>query len=297
MHLKAGEKIFNIMNMTAFALFSLLCLFPFINILSISLNDGMDSMKGGIYFLPRKFTWINYGTILTDSRIVSSFIISISRTILGVVLAVLANSMFAFALSKKGLPGRKIINWYVFIPMFFSGGLIPYYLICKSLGLTNTFWVFVIPWIMSPFYILMMRVYYLGMPDSLEESAKIEGAGYWRIFFKIYFPLSLPSLATIALLAGLTQWNDWYDGTVMVHTSSLWPMQTLLLHITTGADITAFFKMQNIDSGTILNRKIRITPDSIKSAMLIVTIVPIVMIYPFLQKYFIKGMMIGSIKG
>jgi putative aldouronate transport system permease protein len=283
--------------MTGFFLFSLLCIYPFIYTLALSFNEGMDSMKGGIYLFPRAFTWTNYRIILTDARILSSLMISVSRTVLGTVSAVVVNSMFAFALAKRTLPGRKFLNWYVMIPMFFGGGLIPYFIICKSLGLVNTFWVFVIPWIMSPFYILMIRVYFLGMSDSLEESAKIDGANYWVIFFKIYFPLALPCLATIALLAGLTHWNDWYDGTVMVYKSSLWPMQTLLLNITTGSDITAFFKNRNLQNAGSLVKKISITPQSIKSAMLIITILPIVMIYPYLQKYFIKGMMIGSIKG
>lgn len=297
MRARNSEKVFNVVNMTGFFLFSLLCIYPFIYTLALSFNEGMDSMKGGIYLFPRAFTLTNYRIILTDARILSSLMISVSRTVLGTVSAVVVNSMFAFALAKRTLPGRKFLNWYVMIPMFFGGGLIPYFIICKSLGLVNTFWVFVIPWIMSPFYILMIRVYFLGMSDSLEESAKIDGANYWVIFFKIYFPLALPCLATIALLAGLTHWNDWYDGTVMVYKSSLWPMQTLLLNITTGSDITAFFKNRNLQNAGSLVKKISITPQSIKSAMLIITILPIVMIYPYLQKYFIKGMMIGSIKG
>ena len=297
MRARNSEKVFNVVNMTGFFLFSLLCIYPFIYTLALSFNEGMDSMKGGIYLFPRAFTLTNYRIILTDARILSSLMISVSRTVLGTVSEVVVNSMFAFALAKRTLPGRKFLNWYVMIPMFFGGGLIPYFIICKSLGLVNTFWVFVIPWIMSPFYILMIRVYFLGMSDSLEESAKIDGANYWVIFFKIYFPLALPCLATIALLAGLTHWNDWYDGTVMVYKSSLWPMQTLLLNITTGSDITAFFKNRNLQNAGSLVKKISITPQSIKSAMLIITILPIVMIYPYLQKYFIKGMMIGSIKG
>lgn len=297
MRMKTGERIFNIINMVGFMLFSLLCVYPFIYILALSFNEGLDSMKGGIYLVPRDFTWTNYRIILTDARIINSMIISVSRTVLGTVSAVVANAMFAFALAKKTIPGRKFLNWYVMIPMFFSGGLIPYFLVCKSLGLVNSFWVFVIPWVMSPFYILMLRVFFLSMSDSLEESAKIDGAGYWVIFFRIYFPLALPSLATIALLAGLTHWNDWYDGTVMVYKNSLWPVQTLLLNITTGSDITAFFKGRNLQTAGAFVKKIQITPQSIKSAMLIITVLPIVMIYPFLQKYFIKGMMIGSIKG
>jgi len=297
MKMTKGEKIFNVFNVAFMTIFAVQCLYPFIYTLALSLNDGIDSFRGGIYLYPRIFTLQNYSTIFTDARILNSLAISVARTVLGVALAVTLSSMFAFALAKKTLPGRKFFNWFVFIPMYFGGGLIPYFLICKSLGLVNNFLVYVIPSSIGAFFILLLRVCFLGMPDSLEESAKIDGAGYMVIFWRIYFPLALPSLATIALLAGLGHWNDWFDGTVMVYKSSLWPMQTLLLNITTGSDLTAFFKDQNLATVNVINRKIKVTPESLKSAMLIVTVAPIVMIYPFLQKYFIKGMMIGSIKG
>ena len=291
-----GEKIFNGFNMTFMVVFSFLCLYPFINILAISFNQGQDSLRGGIYFLPRLWTLDNYSTIFQNKNILNSFMISVSRTVLGASLSVAVNSMFAFALAKRTLPGRKFFNWLVMIPMFFGGGLIPYFIICRSLGLVNNFLVFVIPWAYSPFYILMLRVYFLGMPDSIEESAKISGAGYFTIFWRLYFPLAMPAIATIALLSGIALWNDWYDGTVMVNKNSLWPLQTLLLNITIGTDLSQLLKGKNLQMSSFA-RHIQITAASVKAAMLIITVLPIVCIYPFLQKYFIKGMMIGSIKG
>jgi putative aldouronate transport system permease protein len=216
--------------------------------------------------------------------------------VVGTALTVVLNACFAYSLTKKDLPGRKFILWFVVIPMYFGGGIIPYFLVCRALGLVNTLLVYVLPWIFGPFYILLIRVGLLEVPSSLEESAKLDGAGYGAIFFRIYFPLSLPVLATVALLSGIGHWNDWFDGTVMVLTSRLWPLQTLLLHIIQGADIMAFFKKRNIAIAGSYMKNTRITVESIKMAMLVITVAPIVLLYPFLQRYFMKGLMLGSLK-
>ncbi|MDO8685752.1 MAG: carbohydrate ABC transporter permease [Clostridiales bacterium] len=292
-----GQKIFNVFNMIGMLCFAILCIYPFIYVLALSFNDGMDAMKGGVYFYPRMFTLENYLTVFQEKRILGSTVISIYRTVLGAGLAVLLNACYAFAINVKDLPGRRFFSWLMLIPMYFGAGIIPYFLVCKQLGLVNNVLVYVIPWISVTFYIMMLRVYYMEIPMSLEESAKLDGAGYFTIFFRIYFPLSAPALATIALLAGIMHWNDWLDGTIMVNNSRLWPLQTLLLHVIQGADIMNFFKGKNLASVGGMARKIKITPESLKMAMLMLTIAPIVMVYPFLQKYFVKGMMIGSIKG
>nr|WP_279380676.1 carbohydrate ABC transporter permease [Caldicoprobacter guelmensis] len=205
--------------------------------------------------------------------------------------------MFAYGISKSDLPFRKFFNWMIIIPMYFSGGIIPYFLVCKALGLTNNVLVYVIPWLATPFYIMLLRISIKELPESLEESAYIDGAGYGRIFFKIVLPLCLPAMATVILLGGIAHWNDWLDGTIMMSNSRLWPMQTLLLHILQGTDMMSFFKERNLSTAGGMIRKIRITPESLKMAMLVITVLPIFMIYPFAQRYFIRGIMIGSIKG
>ena len=295
---KASEQAFDILNYSFMVLFSIACVYPFIMVLALSLNDGQDSMMGGIYLFPRIFTLDNYERMLGDRRLAGSLLISVYRTICGAALAVLLNAMFAYAISKRTLPGRRFFNFFVLIPMYFGGGIIPYYMVCKTLGLVNNVLVYVIPWIFLPFYILMLRVHFLALPDSLEESAKLDGAGFFTIFFRIVFPLSTPALATVALLSGIMHWNDWFDGTVMVSTDRLWPLQTLLLKIVQGADIMAYFKERNLGSNVVIAaRKVTATPESLKMAMLMITVVPIIAIYPFLQKYIIKGILIGSIKG
>jgi putative aldouronate transport system permease protein len=278
-------------------LFCALCIYPLILVTALSFNDGMDAMKGGIYLWPRKLSLENYRTILQENRILTSALISIYRTVVGAGLAVFLNACFAYALTKRDLPGRRFFLWFILVPMYFSGGIIPYFLVCKSLGLVNSLLVYVLPWIFVPFYILLVRVGLMDVPASLEESAKLDGAGYSTIFFRIYFPLSAPILATVALLAGLMHWNDWFDGTVMVLSSRLWPLQTLLLHIIQGADIMSFFKQRNIAMAGSYMKRSRITVESLKMAMLVLTVAPVVALYPLLQRYFMKGIMLGSLKG
>ena len=295
---RTSERVFDALNYTFMVLFCAACVYPFIMVLALSLNDGKDSMMGGIYLFPRIFTLENYKTMLGDRRLIGSLLISVYRTAAGAGLSVLLNSMFAYAVSKRTLPGRKFFNYFILVPMYFGGGIIPYYLVCQSLGLVNNVLVYVVPWIFMPFYILMLRVHFLNLPESLEESAKLDGAGYFTIFFRIAFPLSAPALATVALLSGVMHWNDWFDGTVMVSSDRLWPLQTLLLKIVQGSDIMAYFKSRNLGSAAIgISRKVSVTPESLKMTMLMVTVIPIVVIYPFLQKYIIKGMLVGSIKG
>lgn len=293
----AGQRVFGVFNGLFLVVFCVLCIYPLVFVTALSFNDGMDAMKGGIYLWPRVPSLENYRTILKENRIVTSALISIYRTVVGASLSVLLNAGFAYALTKKDLPGKRLFLWFILVPMYFGGGIIPYFLVCKALGLVNNILVYVLPAIFNSFFILLIRVGLLDVPASLEESAKLDGAGYGTIFFRIYFPLSLPILATVALLSGLGHWNDWFDGTVMVLTSRLWPLQTLLLHIIQGADIMSFFKGRNIAMAGSYMKKTRITVESLKMAMLVLTVAPVVLLYPFLQRYYIKGVMVGSLKG
>jgi putative aldouronate transport system permease protein len=277
-------------------LFAFFCLYPFVYILALSFNDGQDAMRGGIFLFPRVFTVQNYITIFKDSRLIRSFSISIFRTVLGIVFGVMVNALFAYAISKSDLPGRKFFNWLIVIPMYFGAGIIPYYLICQKMHLINTVWVYIIPWLAAPFHIMLIRIAIKEIPPSLEESAQIDGAGFLTIFGRLILPLIIPSLATVALLTGIFHWNDWLEGTIMATKSSMWPLQTLLLNILQGSDMSAFLREGNMSTAGRLMRRIAVTPESLKMAMLVVTVVPIFMVYPFAQKYFIRGMMMGSIK-
>lgn len=286
----AGEKAFDVFNVIFLSLFALICLYPFIYILALSFNDGTDAMKGGIYLFPRVVTLDNYATIFKDKRLLQSLGITIFRTVMGILLGVVVNTLYAYAISKSDLPFRKLFNWLIVVPMYFGSSLIPYYIICQKLHMINNIWVYIIPWAAAPFHIMLLRIAIKELPPSLEESAELDGASYPVIFSRIILPLIVPSIATVALLTGLFHWNDWFDGTVMTNKSTMWPLQTLLLNIIQGADMSSFMK-----TGHTMH-KVSITTESVKMAMLVFTVVPIFMIYPFAQKYFIRGMMVGSVK-
>jgi len=290
-----GEMIFDVLNYSFMFMFALICVIPFYYIIVISFNEGKDAIRGGVYLYPRAFTLDNYIKIFQDKRVLNSFFISVFRTVLGTAIPIISNSMYAYALSKRALKYNKFFNWMILIPMYFGGGIIPYYLVCKGVGLTNNIWVYVIPYIITPFYVLLLRVGVEAIPISLEESARIDGASYLKIYSRIILPFLLPSIATITLLSGIGHWNEWLEGTIMMSNSTKWPLQTLLLNILQGSDLTSLLKSRG---GNVvgLYKKMEVTTESIKMAMLVITITPILIVYPFFQKYFIKGMIVGAVK-
>jgi len=290
-----AERVFNGFNVTFMVLLSVLFVYPFVYVLAVSLNDGMDAMRGGIYLFPRVFTLKNYTHIFENNNILAATAVRVYRTVLGTCLTVLGCSTFAYALRKRDLPGRKIVNWLIIVPFYFSAGVIPTFMLFKGLGLVNNLLVYVIPGIYSSFNVIFLRTYFKGMPDSLEESAVMDGANYVTIYFRIFFPLSVPALATIALLTGVGHWNDWFAGMVYIYTPKKWPLQTLLLNILQGAEIGNEMVRSGQMRGPV--KKLAITVESIKMSMLMITVIPIVCIYPFLQRYFVTGLLIGSLKG
>lgn len=271
-------------------------LYPFLNALAISLNDKNDTVLGGITIYPRVFTISNYRNIFTNPTIWKAYGITFARTIVGTVLGLLVTGAASFALSRKALAGRRFYTMMCLIPMYFGGGLIPSYLLIKQMGLTNNFLVYILPNLMNIWNMILMRSYFQSVPEALEESARIDGANYFTVFFKIYWPVSTPIIATIALYFGVFHWNDWYTTSVYITNPDLKPMTSVLLSIVNEASyaerMAAAGAAANI--GMVKNdTNVR----SITMATMITSIVPIVVIYPFLQRFFIKGIMIGSIKG
>lgn len=271
-------------------------LYPFLNALAISLNDKDDTILGGITVYPRVFTISNYRTIFTNPTIWKAYGITFARTILGTIGGLLITGAASFALSRKSLAGRKVYTMLCLIPMYFGGGLIPSYLLIKMMGLTNSFWVYIIPNLMNIWNMILMRSYFQSVPEALEESARIDGANYFTVFFKIYWPVSTPIIATIALYFGVFHWNDWYTTSVYITNPDLKPMTSVLLNIINEASYAE--KMAAAGAGAhVGDVKQDTNVRSITMATMITSIVPIVVIYPFLQRFFIKGIMIGSIKG
>jgi putative aldouronate transport system permease protein len=274
-------------------LFSIASLYPFLYVLSISLNDAVDAQRGGIYLWPRVLSLENYAKVFQNDRLLSALGVSLFRVIAGTTIAVLLNAAFSYALSKKYLRGRSLINWIVIIPMFFGGGIIPFFLVLHNLHLTNNLWTYVIPFIYGPFYIVLFRSFFVGLPEALEEAARIDGANDFRIFVQIVLPLSAPVLAAVTLFIGVWNWNDWFVGTAYIFKPQLWTLQNLLYSIIQSADVSSF---KDAISQTTASKKVKVSVESLKMAMIIVTVLPIVMIYPFLQKHFVAGVMIGSLK-
>ena len=213
---KTGKKtgkldLFPIINGIIMVLFIVITLYPVLNTLAISLNDGTDALRGGIYLLPRKFTWKNYITVLQKDNLITGAYITVARTIIGTLLALVANAILAFIVSRKRFLFKKELSLFWVITMYVNGGMIPTFLLYKQLGLTNSFGVYVIPGMVSAFNMLVIRTYMNGISDSLEESAQLDGAGYTTIFLKIYSPLCKPVYATVALFVAVGQWNSWFD--------------------------------------------------------------------------------------
>ena len=253
-----------------------------------SFNDATDAARGGIYFWPREFSLESYYTVFEDSAIYKAFVISVAKTVIGVVLHTALTAMVAYGMSRRNLMGRKIYMNMGILTMFVSGGMIPTFLLFKELGLLNNFWVYIIPVLFSFYDMVILMNFFRSIPFSLEESAMMDGANPFIIFVKIILPLSLPVLATIALFHGVFQWNDYMTANIYVDDRSLYPLQMLLFRIVSENLSPAVATGTNVVRNT--------TSQSLQLATMVVTTVPVVVIYPFLQKYFIQGMTLGSVK-
>lgn len=287
-----SERIFDRLNIALMIFFCFIILYPVWYTIILSFNDGTDAMKGGIYLWPRKFSLENYITVAKTPGIFKAFGITISRTVIGVITHVLFTAMVAYGLSKRELKGRKLYLTIGIITMFFNGGLIPTFLLIKDLKLLDSFLVFIIPTLFSFFDLIIFQSFFRELPRSLEESAYIEGANDFQIFFKIILPLSMPVLATIALFNGVFHWNDFFTGVIYINNPDLQPIQTFLYKVIAQSSSN---QMMNAMPATMSNVQ-KTTSESIKLATMVLTTLPIVCVYPFLQKYFVKGMMLGAVK-
>jgi putative aldouronate transport system permease protein len=270
-------------------------LYPFLNTLAVSFNDGMDSIKGGIYLWPRKFTTFNYRSLLTREQTFHAAGVSVLRTFLTTVLGVFSTSLLAYTISRKDFILRKFISILFVLTLYIDGGLIPTYFLYRNLGLTNNFWVYVWPGILHAFNLIIVRTYINGLPDSLIESAKIDGAGEFTVFFRIIVPLCKPVLAVVALFTAVANWNAWFD-TFLYNSSNpaLSTLQYELMKVLQSANSMSGSleqAMANAASGANM-----ITPRAIRATMTIIVTVPIAVVYPFLQKYFVHGLTLGGVK-
>lgn len=290
------DRVVSVVTYTIVIALCLLILLPCLNVLALSFNDGKDAARGGVYFWPRAFTLDNYREVFNDGSIINAYKITIARTLLGTFLSLAVTCFAAFALNQRELPGRKFLIFAITFTMLFGGGTIPTYIQYNELGLLDTFWVYIVPSLVSVTYLMMVRSYFDGLPYTLQEAARLDGCGYFSILFRIMLPLSKPVLAVIGLYTAVNHWNDWFAGAFYMTSDKLWPVQTVLQQMLSRAMSASSQQTENITAAIAASQS-SVTSDALKMAAVVITTAPILCVYPFVQKYFAKGTLIGAIKG
>ncbi len=280
------DKLFHIINYSVFTIFSITMIYPIWHIVCLSISDPNMAKVGGFFFAPKGFSTDAYEGVLASTYIWTAFGNSAFITIMGVILSVVCTSGMAYLLSKKEIPGTGFLMKLVIFSLLFNGGMIPTYMVVRYTGLIDTLWALIIPGIFSSYNLIILRNFFQNLPPSLEESALIDGAGYMRIFAQIILPLSKPVLATIAIWVAVGQWNGYLGGLLYLYDRDLYILPLLVRDIVMGAA-----DVSSEDTSSITNAEV------VNAATIVIATVPILVVYPFLQKYFTKGIMLGSVKG
>lgn len=292
MPVSKGEKIFNVINSIFLVAVALFCLAPMVYMLVVSLSDNAQVVAGNVTFWPKKFTTATYEYLLGYQAFWKSMGISVVRTALSLVFTLTLTVLSAYPLSKspKKFYGRSIFAWYFFIPMLINGGLIPTYMIISRLGLIGSLWALILPSAVTVFYVMLLLNFFRGLPEELEEAALLDGAGQWTILFRVFLPLATPALATIAVYCSLAQWNEWFNGIIYMKTPSQYPLMSYLQATVLNVDMESL-------SAEEQQKMASIGSDTYQAAQLFIAALPMLCIYPFMQKYFTKGLVMGSVKG
>ncbi|AWB45538.1 sugar ABC transporter permease [Paenibacillus sp. CAA11] len=288
------DRILEVVVYLSMIVVTVLTIYPFLNVLALSFNDSVDTIRGGITIWPRQFTWKNYELIFTYGSLITGFKVSVLRTIIGTVVGLISGSMLAYTLARSDFQARKWISTFLAITMYVSGGLIPGFILLKDLHLINTFAVYILPGLVSAFNVFVIRSFIDSLPYALQESAKLDGANDFTIYWRVILPLCKPALATVALFLAVGQWNSWFD-TYLFNGSneSLTTLQYELMKILQSTTTSA---TNSQDAANMAERMAQVSPESVKMAITIIVTVPILVVYPFLQKYFVKGMTLGAVK-
>ncbi|TPE69792.1 carbohydrate ABC transporter permease [Halalkalibacterium halodurans] len=286
-----GSRVFNIFNYLFLFLFSMICFLPFVHIVAGSFASVEEVLQKRFILFPTTFSLDAYRYIFSTDIIFRSLIISILVTVVGTAFSMFLTSLMAYGLSRKDLDGRRVLMFLVVFTMLFSGGMIPTFLVVRSLGLLDTYWALIIPTAINAFNLIILKNFFQNIPESLEESAKIDGCNDVGIFFRIVFPLSMPAIATISLFYAVTYWNTFMQAILYLNDSSMWPIQVLLRQI-----VIMSSGMQG--DLTELGAGFVMPPEqTIKMAVIVVATIPVLIVYPFIQKHFAKGALLGSVKG
>lgn len=288
---KSG-RAFDVFNIVLMVVVLIAVVYPFVNVLAISFNDGYDAVRGGIYLWPRVFSLENYKFVLRDSSLLRGFMVSVLRTVIGTVTAVLGNALLGYVVSCRQFAGRKFMRILFLITMYFGGGLIPVYLLMTRLGLINTLTVYWLPSIFSAYYMLLCASYIQNIPEALFEAARVDGANELRIFAQFVIPLSVPMLACIAIYVGVGHWNSWFDVNLYSKNGTWDNLQIILYRILNQTNAIS----EMTDSVMVAEKMRGIQPLTVRAAITIIVVTPIIIIYPFFQRYFVSGMTMGAVK-
>ena len=297
---KAGPGLnrstaFDWINYAVMLILAFIMIYPLWYCVAGSFNEGMDYLRGGVFLWPRKWTLANYKAVFLDSAILNAFWVTIWKCLVGTVTSVLCTAMVAYAITRPKLRLKKLYIPFIMLTMFFSGGLIPYFILIVDLGLYDSFWVYVIPTMFSAYNMIIIQSFMRELPSELIESAKLDGASEYRIFFQMILPLSKPVLATIALFTVVTHWNSYFDSMMYTSSQELQTIQLFLKKVITDPSVSR--GLGSAATIAIPDQAATLTPQVVKLATMVVTALPVVCIYPFLQRYFVKGVTVGAVKG
>lgn len=287
----AADKMISLFVGIFMFVFVVVTLYPVLNTVALSFNDGIDAVRGGIHLLPRKFSLKNYDTVLAMQNLATGAKITVLRTVIGTLSSLVVNALLAYVVSRKRFLFKSQLSLFWVITMYVNGGMVPVFLLYRNLGLTNSFWVYVVPGMISAWNMLVIRTYMLGLPDSLEESAQLDGAGYMTIFAKIISPLCKPVYATVALFVAVYQWNSWFDA--MLYNRMKTELTTLQYEL---MKLLSSVMQQSGSADSAQYNTAAVTPVTIRAAATVITMLPIICLYPFLQRYFVTGLTIGGVK-
>ena len=289
----AGGRIGNTLIGIFLGLMVISTIYPFWHVIMYSLSDSHASMSGGIFLWPRDFSLLSYQQLLSTKQLYVCYRNSILKTVVGTGISLILTALTAYPLSLKRFKGRNVFSMLIFFTMLFNGGMIPTYLLIKDLHLLDSFWVYVLPGAMSAYNLFILRNFFQSIPPSLEESAHLDGANPFQVLFQIVLPLSLPALAALAMFYGVGLWNGYMDNVLYVNDQNLQLLQNYLRQLiaAAGAKSGTMSEMSNIGAAS------RLTEETVKKTVIAVSVIPVLIVYPFLQKYYTKGVMVGSVKG
>lgn len=296
-HRSPGDVCFDLINVLLLTVFTLICVFPFYYLFINTISDNALSARGMITLLPKGVHFENYIQIFKISGILTAAIVSLARTVIGTTLSVFASAFLGYLLTKQNMIGHKLVYRFIVVTMYFNAGVIPWYINMMNLHLLNNFLVYILPTIVAPYSIILVKTYVESIPSALEDAAQMDGAGYMARFAWVILPVCLPILATITIFSAVGQWNSFQDTLFLISDKRLYTLQFLLYRYMNEAEALATIIKTAESSELLANMTITQTPTSIKMTVSMIVVLPILLVYPYFQKYFVKGIMIGAVKG